>query len=296
MNKSKARSIIENAVLTTKPRWLTYEESWGNIDRIFISRGYEQQGFQLFKFIPVLEKFNIFSIDNLGSILLKYPQNRNYSREFAGSFTSEFYSNLQDGICGYEGELFTKAVHIFLNEKMGSPGKTFWKLLYQMLQGCTFLKKYYSSSFGNYLLSKYASFRNMQNISESEFLNISDSDWELFLDKTKPWGDLKGIGPNVFDFLLGDIIEANFVRNSYKFDSSNRHFLLVTGISQEIIPFNRTTIVSFLKEIALPFNLREINKGIYTFCSLTESSNYGYCRDISKCMNCKVNAICEKEI
>jgi hypothetical protein len=86
------------------------------------------------------------------------------------------------------------------------------------------------------------------------------------------------------------------VENSYKFDSANQHFLKVTGISQLIVPFEKVPTSSFLKELDLPFSLREINKGIYTYCSKTESINYGFCRDRSKCLDCRVNAICNKEI
>lgn len=296
MEKSKAKIIIQNAVETTRPRWSQYDESWNNIDSSFIYHGYEQQGFQLFKMRPVMEKLNIFSIDNLGNILLKYPHKRNYAKEFAGSLTSEFYSDLQKGVCGSDGKLFVDAVRIFLDKKMGNPGKTFWKLLYEMLQGCTFLKQNYSSSFGKYVTSKYASFKNMRTISELDFLNITVSEWEIFLAKAKPWSDLMGIGPNVFDFIFGDIVEAQFVEHSFKFDSANQHFLKVTGISQLIDPFDRAATALFLKDLDMPFSLREINKGIYTYCSKTESANYGYCRDRSKCLDCRVNAICNKEI
>ena len=296
MDKSKAKTIIQNAIEVTKPRWSQYDQSWSNIDVIFIYHGYEQQGFQIFKLKPVMEKIKIFSIDTLGKILLQYPQKRKYDRQFAGSLTSEFYSDLQKGVCGREGELFVKAIRIFLEQKIGNPGRTFWKLLFQMLQACAFLKQNYSSSFGKYVISKYASFTNKKHISENDFLHITVSEWELFLAKVKPWSDLIGIGPNVFDFIFGDIVEARFVENSYKFDSANQHFLKVTGISQLIVPFDKVSTSSFLKQLNLPFSLREINKGIYTYCSETESDNYGYCRKRSKCLECKVNGICEKKI
>ncbi len=297
MDKIKAKKIIQNAVEVTKPRWSQYDQSWSDIDAIFIYHGYEQQGFQIFKMKPVLENLKIFSIDSLGSILLQYPQEkRKYDRQFAGSLKSEFYSNLQRGVCGNNGKLFAKAIRIFLEEKIGNPGRTFWKLLFQMLQACAFLKQNYSSSFAKYVISKYASFKNKKDISENDFLHITVSEWELFLDKVKPWSDLIGIGPNVFDFIFGDIVEAKFVENSYKFDSANQHFLKVTGISRLIVPFDRSATISFLQELELPFNLREINKGIYTYCSETESANYGFCRDDFKCKKCNVNAICDKEI
>jgi len=296
MDKSNAKTIIKNAVEVTRPRWSQYDQSWSNIDVIFIYHGYEQQGFQIFKFKPVLEDLKIFSIDNLGNILFKYPHKRNYDREFAGSLTSEFYTDLQKGVSGSDGKLFVDAVRIFLDQKLGNPGRTFWKLLYQMLQACAFLKQNYSSSFAKYVISKYASFTNKKYISENDFLHITVPEWELFLTKTKPWSDLIGIGPNVFDFIFGDIVEARFVENSYKLDSANQHFLKVTGISQLIASSDKVATSSFLKQLSLPFSLREINKGIYTYCSETESHNYGYCRDLSKCLDCMVNGICEKKI
>jgi hypothetical protein len=296
LNYHKAKAIILNAVEITKPRWSQYDESWKNIDDIFIYRGYEQQGFQLFKMRPVLEKLNIFSIDKLGTILSEYPFPKNYSRDFACNLTSPFYSDLEKGVCDHVGESFVEAVRIFLDEKIGNPRRTFWKLLYQMLQGCAYLKQNYSSSYGKYILSKYASHNNREYVSENDFLKTTVSDWEYFLTKARPWSDLVGIGPDVFDFMLGDIVEAKFSKNSYKFDSSNEHFLIVTGISKLIVPLNRDATSNFLNGLGLAFSLREINKGIYTYCSRTESDKYGYCRDLSKCFDCNVNNICEKEI
>ena len=54
MNPDHARRIVQNAVATTKPRWRCYDESWRDIDVIFIKRGYEQQGFRFFRFTPYL--------------------------------------------------------------------------------------------------------------------------------------------------------------------------------------------------------------------------------------------------
>ena len=294
IDKFKAKAIIQNAVEFTKPRWSQYDESWSNIDVSFILRGYEQQGFQFFKMKPILEDLSILSINSLGNILMKYPHKRSYERQFAGSLSTEFYLGLQKGICDKEGKLFVEAVRIFLDKKIGNPGRTFWKLLYQMLQACAFLKQNYSSSFAKYVISKYASFSNKRYLSEKDFLNITVAEWELFLIKAKPWRELMGIGPNVFDFVLGDIVEAQFVENSYKFDSSNQHFLTITGIAQLIVPFDREATIFFLKDLKMPFNLREINRGIYTYCSKTENANYGYCRDRNKCNMCKVEGICNK--
>ncbi len=296
MDRFRAKIILHNTVESTKPRWSQYAESWKNIDIIFILRGYEQQGFQLFKMRPALEGRGILSISSLGDILLKYPDKKNYDRQFVGSLTTEFYSALRNCACGTKGQLFEEAVREFLDRKMGNPGRIFWKLLYQMLQACAFLNQYCSSSFAKYVISKYATFAKIEHISEKDFLNITVSDWEFFLKRTKPWRPLMGIGPNVFDFIFGDIVEAQFVENSYKFDSANQHFLDVTGISGLISPFDRETTTNFITELEMPFNLREINKGIYTYCSMTESKNYGFCRDISKCRACNVEDVCDKNL
>jgi len=296
MDKSAAKTIIQNAVETTKPRWSQFGESWKNIDTMFFLRGYEQQGFQLFKMKPTLEDLSILSIDSLGTILQMYPTKRNYDRQFAGSLASEFYLNLKNGISGKEGISFASAIQLFLDKQIGNPGRTFWKLLYQMLQSCSYLKQYYSSSFAKYVISKYCTFSQVPNITENDFLNITVPEWEIFLNRGKPWKELMGIGPNVFDFLMGDITEASFVKNSYKFDSSNQHFLTVTGIAQLIYPFDRETTIIFLKELYLDSTLREINKGIYTYCSKTESENYGFCRDLRKCVDCKVKGLCDRNI
>jgi hypothetical protein len=296
MNISLAKAIIKNAVVTTQSRWTQYSESWKEIDTIFILRGFEQQGFQLFKMKPLLEENRLLSINSLGEIMTKYPVKASYERSFAGSITSEFYIGLLNGLGGKEGKLFAGAVQVFLNQKVGSPGKTFWRLLYHMLQACKFLKEKYESSFAKYIIEKYSLFSTTKDISEDDFLHISVFDWAFFINKVKPWSDLKGIGPNVFDFVLGDIVEAQFVKDSFKFDSSNQHFFHVTGISSLIEPFNKETTCLFLKQLDLSFNLREINKGIYTYCSMTENNNFGFCRNRYKCGNCKVNNICDKNI
>ena len=94
--------------------------------------------------------------------------------------------------------------------------------------------------------------------------------------------------------IFRDITEAHFAENSYKFDSSNQHFFNITGIAKLIVPFDRVTTTLFLRDIKMPFSLREINKGVYTFCSKTEGMNYGYCRDRQKCNVCQVENICDK--
>jgi len=294
MNEQLASKIIQNAVEFTKQRWSQYDISWKNIDTEFILRGYEQQGFQFFKMKPILENLSLLSIDRLGTILQSHPHKMKYDRQFAGSLTSKFYRGLQKGQYGIEGEKFFEAISIFFSQKNIKFGVTFWRLIYYLLQTCYFLKQKHSSSFAKYLLSKYVTFTNKFNLTENEFLNTSVSEWEIFLKKVKPWQELKGIGPNVFDFIIGDVIEAPFARNSYKFDDSNQHFFRVTGISQLIMPFNREIASNFLKNLDLNFSLREINKGIYTYCSETEGENFGYCRKPNKCQNCNVYNICDK--
>ena len=100
----------------------------------------------------------------------------------------------------------------------------------------------------------------------------------------------------MFDFIFGDIVEAQFARDSYKFDSANEHFLTVTGIASLISPLQRGTAIQFMRSMELPYSLREINKGIYTYCSLTEAENYGYCRRASKCNQCAALDICERPL
>ena len=294
MNRENALRIIQYAVETTKPRWIQYSESWKYIDSVFILRGYEQQGFQLFKMRPILERFNLLSINALGNILSKCPNIKTYSRHFAGSLTSEFYINLKNGTCGLEGEKFFEAIKLFLNKKIGSPGRTFWKLLYQLLQSCNYLKQNYSGCFEKYLLKKYQAYTKQFGLTEEDLLKLSVNEWEQFLLKAKPWNELIGIGPNMFDFIMGDFVEAQFVINSFKFDSSNQYFLTTTGIAKLLDPFDRDTTITFIRSLKMHFNLREINKGIYTFCSKTESNNFGFCHDLCKCSICAVNTICEK--
>jgi len=92
---------------------------------------------------------------------------------------------------------------------------------------------------------------------------------------------------------MGDIIELEFVINSYKLDAANIRFLTKTGIikSDEL---NQENAISFLKDLDLPYNLREINKGLYVYCSKLHCKGYCFCRDPEKCLKSKVNDICEK--
>ena len=47
IDRSKAKTIIQNAVELTKPRWSQYDQSWSNIDTIFIYHGYEPGRYRL---------------------------------------------------------------------------------------------------------------------------------------------------------------------------------------------------------------------------------------------------------
>jgi hypothetical protein len=45
LNTENARKIILNAVDTTKPTWSRWDVHWEDIDKIFLSRAYDQMGF-----------------------------------------------------------------------------------------------------------------------------------------------------------------------------------------------------------------------------------------------------------
>ncbi len=296
MNKAHARQIVLNAVATTEPRWRQFAQSWKDIDIIFIRHGYEQQGFRFFRFAPFLSGRGILSIDALGSVLHDGQVTSPYNPSYAKGMNAEFYRQLQDGAFGPSGELFQQATGLFKEQESRNCGRFYWKLLWYMLQACAYLRQQHESSFAHYIINQYADFARHPNLSEAEFLCITDDDWLTFLHTVRPWKNLKGIGPNVFDFIFGDIVEAQFARDSYKFDSANEHFLTVTGIASLISPLQRGTAIQFMRSMELPYSLREINKGIYTYCSLTEAENYGYCRRASKCNQCAALDICERHL
>jgi len=259
MDEKRAQKIILNAVVMTRPTWSQYKKwSWKEIDRVFIQHGYEQQGFQNSKMIPLLKKRGIFSIHSLGAILLKNENAGKYDRKYAGSQRSKFFKKLRKGEFGKEGELFADSSDTFLKKKIGNPGRSFWKLLWQILHACAYLRRDYKSSFAKYIFRKYEAFSNRKNISRSNFLKLTVPEWDNFVKKTKPWRELKGIGWDTFDFIFRDIKEVNFAKNAYKFDSANQHFLKVTGISQLIIPFNKAKTIEFLKELRMNYALAEI--------------------------------------
>lgn len=212
-----------------------------------------------------------------------------YKREYAGSLEIRFYSDMKHGLYGKEGEKFVKTIENF----QGKPGGFFWSQLWRMLICCNFLKNNYQSSFSFYLKKKYVDYKGLTKISDDDFKNISSYDWEEFKRKVNPWNELYGIGENVFDFIMGDVIGFKFVENSYKLDLANIHFLKVTGIFKEE-SLERQNVIDYLIDFDLHYTLREINKGLYAYCSITEKNNCGFCRSLDKCRICKVNEICEK--
>lgn len=296
MNKENAKKIIENAVTKTQMRWQQYGISWSKIDEVFLQRGYEQGGFNCRIFVEKLNNNGIFSIEKIGLILDNGNKNvlRKYKREFAGSFESPFYQDMKSGTYGDEGKKFYNAIKEFKDEK-NKAGAWFWKKLWQMLVCCNYLKNNYNSSFSFFLKKEFADFKHTPQIQDREFLSIDPDDWQKFKETKKPWNKLYGIGENVFDFIIGDIIEAQFVKDSYKLDSANKRFLKITGIAELLSDISRENVTTFLNNLKLPYTLREINKGIYTYCSETEATNFGFCLKIEKCKECAVNDICDKK-
>jgi hypothetical protein len=191
----------------------------------------------------------------------------------------------------YESE--EKGFYKSVEEFNGGKGAAYFKLLWYMLVTCNYIKVNYNASFSNYLKSQYADYKDIKNISDEEFFKISTNEWEEFKQHKKPWNELYGIGPNVFDYIMGDVIELEFVKNSYKLDAANIRFLTKTGIckSNEL---NHNTAIKILKDLDLHYDLREINKGLYAYCSKLHCGTYCFCRDPEKCQECNVNDICEK--
>ncbi len=293
MNIEHARRIIFYAVEKTKPRWGQYDEHWNKIDEVFIRRGYEQGGFEAWIFAELLKQYNIFSIEKIGQILEKHKKNTKYDRRFAGSLGSPFYRDMESGAYGSEGKKFYNAIKVFRDDK-GKAGAWFWNKLWQMLVCCNYLKSNYDASFSHFLKKKCAEFKQLPHIQDPDFLSITPDEWQKFKISEKPWNELYGIGESVFDFIVGDIKEAKFVAGSYKLDSANLHFLKITGITALLHDINRENVTAFLSGLKLPYTLREVNKGIYTYCSETEAINFGFCRNKEKCEECEVNDICEK--
>lgn len=288
MDAENAKEIILNAVETTEPTWRGYNVHWDDIDEVFLTRAYEIGGFHLHKFVILLQKYDIYSIESLGSILDNYKGERKYQPEFSRSIDSPFFQGLRKGQYGLEGEKFFKCVEEF----KGNFGNGYWRNLWWMLICNHYLKKNYNSSFSFFLKTKYGLFKGLEHVSDSDFINMSFKDWEGFI-KTHPWDELYGVGENIFNYLMRDIEEFNFVDDSEKLDLANEHFLKVTGIMKES-EINRQSYEKLLKSLNLPFSISQVNKGLYCYCSDTEAHNYGFCRKIEKCTDCDVDEICEK--
>lgn len=225
----------------------------------------------------------------MGKILDKYDGQRKYRSDFSRSFTSPFYNDLKKGFYGEEGKMFYKSVEDF----EGWKGQSFWRLLWWMLVCCNYLKNRYNGSFSCYLKRKFADFKGLSEISDKEFLNISHDEWEKFKMEARPWEELYGVSVNIFDFIMGDVVELGFVENSYKLDSSNEHFLKVTGVLKDTS--NREEVIDYLILLNLPYTLREINKGLYSYCA-ESVKEYGFCYGLDKCEICEINDICEKNL
>ena len=289
MKTQDAIKIIQYVVDETRPRWKLFDEAWKDVDYNFIWRGYEQGGFAAQNFVKVLNNQGIGSISKIGCILDHYDGDKKYKRDFAGSISSPFYQKMIAGQYGSEGQKFAESIIQF----KGNPGGWFWNKLWQMLVCCNHLKNNYEGSYSYYLKAKYAGYKKVQNVTESDFLSLSPEEWEIFKRVKCPWDELYGIGVNVFDFIVGDIVDANFVKDSYKLDSANIHFLKITGIANLLTNLTREDAIRFLKGLNLPYTLREMNKAFYTYCSVTEAEHFGFCRELEKCKLCGINNICE---
>lgn len=199
---------------------------------------------------------------------------------------------MNKGIYGEEGENFYKSVASFDGRK----GAAFWKLLWQMLVCCNHLKNNYNSNFAYFLKNKYAEFKGIKGINDEEFLALSQEEWDEFKETKKPWDALYGVGLNVFDYIMGDVEEFEFIKNFYKLDSANQRFLTITGIFDcKPHELNHKEAVEFLSGLNLPYTLREINKGLYSYCSKLGCDKYCFCRDPDKCIECKVEDICRQD-
>lgn len=292
MDSEKVKEIICNAVKTTEPTWSTWGVHWKELDEVFLSRAYDQLGFDDWIFVNFLRDNDILSIKKVGSILDNGCFERKYDREIAGGLEMPFYIFLKKGIFGKEGKGFYNSVKAFDGRK----GAAFWKLLWQMLVCCNYLKKNYNSSFSYYLKEKYAEYENIDKVTDADFLHITQKEWDSFKENKKPWNELYGVGLNVFDYIMGDVLELEFVKNSYKLDSANQRFLTITGIFEcNSKDLNHEEVVNFLSGLNLPYSLREINSGLYAYCSKLGCDKYCFCRYPQKCHECKVHKICKQD-
>lgn len=294
MDNARAARLIAHAVETTRARWKQYDRTWDDIDRIFIHHGYEQQGFEIFKFLPLLDKRGCYSIDALGG-LIRDEDGSKYTRHHSGRITSPFYIALQRGERGEKGKSLYDAIKEFQLPETGRAGSCFWKLIWQLLVACRYLKTNHRASFRRYILDAFSKFLGKQSITEDAFLSTTTETWNAF-ERTKPWAPLMGVGPNTFAFIFRDILEARFASESYKLDKANLRFFRVTGIVDLFDNLERRTVIGFLRGLDTDYTLREINKGIYTYCSKTEGDQFGYCRYLADCKRCEVNTICDRRI
>ena len=305
MDIEKARKIIHHVVSSTVRRWRQYETSWKEVDELFIKRGYEIGGFEAWKFAEALKKAGIFSISELGKILPPELKSKTYDRNFAGSLNSEFYLRAKEGEYGEKGRKFYLTVESFLKSD-AKKGQSFWRLLWFMLQSCSFLEKNFRGSFKVYLLEKFRQifYSEIEDFTELEkaFFSLNYDEYSKFKKFILKERNLPGIGPNMFDYILADIKELAFANEIIKLDSSNKSFFKVTGIGK-LFDFNpnqkeeeiKEKIRNFFKSLDLPYTVREINKGIYTYCSKTEGDKFGFCLSKDKCSSCKVSEFCEKD-
>lgn len=304
MDIEKAKEIINHVVSSTEQRWRQYETSWNEIDEVFIKRGYERGGFEAWKFAEELDKAGIFSISELGKILPSELHCKSYDRDFAGSLSKTFYENAKKGVYGENGRKFYHAVECFL-KRDARKGRSFWKILWQMLQSCFFLERNFKGSFKSYLLEKFREIFNpaVNDLTKLEkaFLSLSYDEYSKLKKSILKDRKLAGIGQNMFDFIFADIKESAFAKEIIKLDSSNIRFFKVTGIGK-LFGFSinqdeeetKDKIRDFLKTLNLPYTVRQINEGVYTYCSRTEGERFGYCLSEDKCSSCAVRELCDR--
>lgn len=297
MTPDQARKIILHAVTTTQPRWLEASVHWKDMDKVFLNRAYEQGGFEVYKFIPLLGQRGIGTIPETGRILLG-QRNRGtaYNRSFAGSLDAPFWKAMTQGDYGINGQKFVRSVEQFLIERPGKAGAFFWRQIWNLLNACAFFTQQHQGSFSVYVKAQVAQYLDRCAISDADLLNFSAEEWQVFVSRTHPYKAIQGVGPNVFDFLMRDIAEARFTAECFKFDSANQHFLNVTGISDLIVPFDRNTVIDFIRSLNLPYKLKTINCGIYVYCSETEARDYGFCRSSFKCHSCGIKDLCLRRV
>ena len=297
MDKEAAAKIIDYVVTVTKPRWQEWiHQRYEDLDDMFITRGYEQGGFQVAIFFDILKSKGIGSIYHLGKILDGYQGERKYSREEKGALEGKFYQDLKEGIYGEEGRKFYESIWEFLKIRKGNPGRNIWQILWWMLVCCRDLKNNYRASFKYYLKQKFAEFREVDTISDEAFCNITPQEWREFVKRKPPWNELYGISNNTFNYIIRDVDEFEFNKEAFKLDSANLYFLEVTGIRKAFDLKNEENIMAFLKTLGLKYSINEINSGIYTYCSESEKSSFGFCRNKERCLECKVYEYCERKI